>query len=202
MLTQNVLETEGPRRWFLDAPEANVLSRARERELLLELTDCKERILKTTRRPDGSEWGLSIPDTEFQRVVHDLASALTDLEPSLAAVGTLARRYEEIRTALAMANSPPGGPHRQTLRRSGDFRRRPDPGGVLRLAGGHRPLRYGQHDTPGHLCGLLDQPGDATCHRRRRVPGPLEPETAPAISPGHAEIPGLVSRLFHRSRSR
>ena len=105
MLTQNVLDTEGPRRWFLDAPEANVLSPAKERELLLELTDCKERILRSTRRPDGSEWDLSIPDAEFQRVVHDLASTLTALESGLAAVGALARRYEEIRTALAMANS-------------------------------------------------------------------------------------------------
>jgi RNA polymerase primary sigma factor len=105
MLTQTVLDTEGARRWFLDGPEANILSPAKERELLLELTDCKERILRTTRRPDGSEWGSSIPDTEFQRVVHDLASTRTAPEPGPAAVGALARRYEEIRTALAMANS-------------------------------------------------------------------------------------------------
>jgi len=105
MLTQTVLDTEGPRRWFLDAPEANILSPAKERELLLELTDCKQRIIETTRRPDGSEWDLSIPDAEFQRVVHDLANPFTAREPSPAPAGALARRYEEIRTALAMANS-------------------------------------------------------------------------------------------------
>jgi RNA polymerase primary sigma factor len=105
MLTQNLLNTEGPRRWFLDAPEANVLSSAKERELLLELNDCKERILLATRRPDGSEWDLSIPDVEFQRVVHDLANTFTAPEPSRATTLALARRYEEIRNALAMANS-------------------------------------------------------------------------------------------------
>jgi RNA polymerase primary sigma factor len=105
MLTQKVLDIEGPRRWFLDAPEANILSPAKERELLLELTDCKARILATTGRPDGSEWDLSIPDAEFQRVVHDLASTRTAMEPSAAAIAALARRYQEIRSTLAMANS-------------------------------------------------------------------------------------------------
>jgi RNA polymerase primary sigma factor len=100
MLTQNVLNTDGARRWFLDEPEANVLSPTKERELLLELNDCKERLLRTTRRSDGSEWDSSIPDAAFQRVVRDLAST-----SGPGAAGGLARRYEEIRTALAMANS-------------------------------------------------------------------------------------------------
>ncbi len=105
MLTQNALNTDGARRWFLDEPEANVLSAAKERELLLELTDCKERILRATRRPDGSEWGVSIPDADFQRLVRNLANTFTAMAPGAAAVGALARRYEEIRNIVAMANS-------------------------------------------------------------------------------------------------
>ena len=105
MMTQNGLNTEGTRRWFLDEPEANVLSAARERELLLELNDCKERLLRTTRRPDGSEWESIIPDADFQRVVHDLANSFIPREQGSDGVVALARRYEEIRTTLAMANS-------------------------------------------------------------------------------------------------
>jgi RNA polymerase primary sigma factor len=105
MRTQNHAETEGPRRWFLDAPEANVMSAARERELLLELADAKETLLRTTRRPDGTDWGASTPDADFQRMVHGLANRNTAFEPATAAIAPLARRYEEIRTALAMANS-------------------------------------------------------------------------------------------------
>jgi RNA polymerase primary sigma factor len=105
MLTQNHPDPEGARRWFLDAPEADVMSAARERELLLELAGRKGELLRTTRRPDGSEWGITIPDAEFQRVVHDLATPKTSLEPTTVTVAGLARRYEEIRTALAMANS-------------------------------------------------------------------------------------------------
>jgi RNA polymerase primary sigma factor len=105
MWTQNQPDTECPRRWFLDAPEADVMSPTRERELLLELAGTKEELLRATRRPDGSEWGVSIPDAEFQRVVHDLATRATVFEPGTALIVRLARRYEEIRTALAMANS-------------------------------------------------------------------------------------------------
>ncbi|MGP0063154.1 MAG: sigma-70 family RNA polymerase sigma factor [Isosphaeraceae bacterium] len=105
MLTQNALNTDGCRRWFLDEPEANVLSAAKERELLVELTDCKEQLLRSTRRPDGSEWGVSIPDADFQRLVHDLASSFTASEPGSSAIGAVARRYQQIRSMLAMANS-------------------------------------------------------------------------------------------------
>lgn len=105
MRTQNHPDPDGPRRWFLDAPEADVISATRERELLLELAEAREALLKTTRRPDGTEWGHAIPDAEFQRIVHDLATRAMALEPETAEAVLLARRYEQIRTALAMANS-------------------------------------------------------------------------------------------------
>ncbi len=101
MLNQNAPETEGPRRWFLDAPEANIMTSERERELLLELLECKDRLVRATRRPDGTEWSFAFPDAEFQRVVHNLAGDAS----AAVEVRALARRYEEIRTALSMANS-------------------------------------------------------------------------------------------------
>ena len=101
MSNQNAPETEGPRHWSLYAPEANVMTSERERELLLELLECKDRIVRATRRPDGTEWSFAFPDVEFQRAVHDLAGDAS----AAVEVRALARRYKEIRTALSMANS-------------------------------------------------------------------------------------------------
>jgi RNA polymerase primary sigma factor len=111
MRTQGFLDADGPRRWLLDAPEAQVISAAKERELLLELAECRRYILRATRRPDGSEWDLSRPDAEFRRAVRDLAGGNDRRgddppdDPNAAAVWQRARRYEEIRVALAMANA-------------------------------------------------------------------------------------------------
>jgi RNA polymerase primary sigma factor len=105
MGTHQVLHNGGPRRAFLDAPEAEVLSRENERRMLLELADCTARLLQATRRPDGSEWGSTVGDAEFQRVVRDLAGAGTTTDPHTAALRAVARRHQEIRTALALANS-------------------------------------------------------------------------------------------------
>jgi RNA polymerase primary sigma factor len=118
MRTQEVLDADGPRHWFLDMPEAHVMSAARERELLLELAECRRNLLLATRRPDGSEWDLSRPDAEFRRAVRGLTDGHGPLNSTSPGDGTapsdrpgalaaphLARRYEEIRGALAMANS-------------------------------------------------------------------------------------------------
>ena len=111
MPTQGLLDADAPRRWFLDSPEARVMTAARERELLLELDDCRRRFLRATRRPDGTEWDLSRPDAEFRRAVRGLADVDEnqhgdgDDDDRHGAIPHLARRYEEIRGALAMANS-------------------------------------------------------------------------------------------------
>jgi RNA polymerase primary sigma factor len=119
MRTPEFLDADGPRRWFLDAPEAEVMSAARERELLLELADCRRIILRATRRPDGSEWDLTRPDAEFRRAVRGMAKdgrhpdRVTDHgaadgpsgDQRTASIPHLAHRYEEIRDMLAMANS-------------------------------------------------------------------------------------------------
>ena len=116
MRTQEVLDADGRRHWFLDTPEAQVMSAA-ERELLLELAECRRDLLLATRRPDGSEWDLSRPDAEFRRAVRGLTDGdgpraarsggrhRPPRRPDALAAPHLARRYEEIRVALAMANS-------------------------------------------------------------------------------------------------
>lgn len=91
-----------------------------ERRLLLELAECRRIILETTRRPDGSAWDLERPDAEFRRMVRRLAEG-SDFDTIDSSDGDgdgdggrdenaemlrrTARRYEEIRAALAMANS-------------------------------------------------------------------------------------------------
>ncbi|MHB1561752.1 MAG: sigma-70 family RNA polymerase sigma factor [Isosphaeraceae bacterium] len=116
MRTQHLPDLDGPRRWFLDAPEAEVMSAEHERRLLLELAECRRIILETTRRADGSPWNLHRPDGEFRRMVRGLAEGATlDTITSsdgdgrrvdaTEALRRTARRYEEIRAALAMANS-------------------------------------------------------------------------------------------------
>jgi RNA polymerase primary sigma factor len=71
----------------------------------LELIECRQRLLRETRRPDGSEWGSRIADPEFQAVVRNLVSRTAPTDTAADVVLSLARRYQEIRTTLAMANS-------------------------------------------------------------------------------------------------
>lgn len=115
MPTPEYLDADVRRRWFLDTPESQVMAAASERELLLELVDCRQALLRATRRPDGSAWDLARPDAEFRRAVRELAEAGAALDvhsdtgpsahssdPSLV---RLARRYEAIRDSLALANA-------------------------------------------------------------------------------------------------
>lgn len=89
-----------------------------ERRLLLELAECRRFILETTRRPDGLPWDLSRPNDEFRRMVRGLADGSSSVGTSddhgeadggqdrdAESLRRMARRYEEIRAALAMANS-------------------------------------------------------------------------------------------------
>lgn len=94
------------------------MSAEHERRLLLELAECRRIILETTQRPDGSAWDLERPDAEFRRMVRGLAEGSSfdtfgssdgdddcGRDESAVSLRRTARRYEEIRAALAMANS-------------------------------------------------------------------------------------------------
>ena len=89
---------------LLNCPEAKVLSKAEERDLLNELVDCRERILAAFRTPAGSKRGRRDRETEFQQLVRELANSATRFDPLTAPYKPLARRYQEIRTKLVMAN--------------------------------------------------------------------------------------------------
>jgi len=91
-------------RGLLDCPQARVLSAAEERRLLVELNDCKKRILDAIPRPSETEWKRSDRGSEFQRLVRELANPPARHEPLIARLSPLARRYQEIRTNLVMAN--------------------------------------------------------------------------------------------------
>ncbi|MFI5460202.1 MAG: sigma-70 family RNA polymerase sigma factor [Isosphaerales bacterium] len=91
-------------RGLLDCPQARVLSAVEERRLLVELDDCKQRILEAIPRPTETEWNRSARGSEFQQLVRDLANPATRHEPLATGLGPLARRYQEIRSKLVMAN--------------------------------------------------------------------------------------------------
>ncbi len=119
MRIQQIPDVDGPRRWFFDVPESQVMSAEYERQLLLELAECRRIILDATRRSDGTSWDLVRPDDEFRRAVHGLAdgarasghgdgdagdAARCGDDAAAATLARRARRYEEIRDALALAN--------------------------------------------------------------------------------------------------
>jgi RNA polymerase primary sigma factor len=89
---------------LLNASEAKVLSPAAERELLCELNDCRERLLAALPRPMESELSAADQMTDFQKRVRELASAEGGVDPRTTALRALAKRYQETRTRLALAN--------------------------------------------------------------------------------------------------
>jgi RNA polymerase primary sigma factor len=88
---------------LLNCPEATVLSATEERELLIELDDCRGRILAASPLTEN-DWGTSAPETSFQQRVRELASSPAGLDPLIDALQPLARRYEQVRSRLALAN--------------------------------------------------------------------------------------------------
>jgi RNA polymerase primary sigma factor len=94
-------------RWrgLLDCQEAKVLSPVEERRLLVELVECKQRILKALAPPGDASWDEAEATTGFQQLIRDLAaSEETRVDPPFPTVGSMACRYQEIRAKLAMAN--------------------------------------------------------------------------------------------------
>jgi len=97
---QNELSWRG----LLDCPQASVLSAVEERRLLVELDDYRKRILEAVSRRTETKWNSSERGSEFQQLVRELANPVTRHEPLTAGLGPLARRYQELRTKLVMAN--------------------------------------------------------------------------------------------------
>jgi RNA polymerase primary sigma factor len=102
--TSDLQRPETSWREILNCPEACVLSPAEERTLLMELVDCRRRIAETFPDPDRLEWDASAVETDFQQLVRDLANTETRADHPISEMRPTARRYQEIRTKLAMAN--------------------------------------------------------------------------------------------------
>jgi RNA polymerase primary sigma factor len=105
MITYNMRKSEIFWHGLLNRPEARVLSPVEERKLLVELADCKKCILEGLARADDADWHESVPRTDFQQLIRDLAAPeKTRMLPPATGLTSLARRYQETRAKLAMAN--------------------------------------------------------------------------------------------------
>ncbi len=94
---------EVPWHALLNCPEAAVLGPREERELLVELVECRNRILAAAPIPKA-EPGESPAECLFQQRVRELASRPEGLDAPQNALRTVALRYQAIRSKLAMAN--------------------------------------------------------------------------------------------------
>jgi RNA polymerase primary sigma factor len=105
MMSYNSQKSETFWLGLLNRSDARVLSSDEERSLLVDLADCKTRILDALPRHDESVWGESAQQTDFQQLIRDLADPDEQtLDSATRAALPLVRRYLEIRTKLAMAN--------------------------------------------------------------------------------------------------
>jgi RNA polymerase primary sigma factor len=96
-------QREVPWHALLNCPEAAVLGPREERELLVELVDCRNRILAATPMPE-SEPAESSVENRFQQRVRELTSLPDGSDPLEGALRKDALRYQAIRSKLAMAN--------------------------------------------------------------------------------------------------
>lgn len=86
----------------LDAAITRVLSSKEERELLNALGDCRRKLADALKVLPGAEG--STPSTTAETVAHYVASLKNADGPMAAGLGAVARRYDELRTKLALAN--------------------------------------------------------------------------------------------------
>jgi RNA polymerase primary sigma factor len=91
-------------RGLMSCPEAKVMSTAEERKFLVELIECRDRILDAFPLPDETKWASAARDSEFQRRVRRLVESDATMDPDVARLRPVARRYQELRSKLAMAN--------------------------------------------------------------------------------------------------
>jgi RNA polymerase primary sigma factor len=103
MTNHDFSQSQMPWHALLNCPEARVLEAREERELLVELVECKNRVLASMPVP-RSDWGESPGETAFQQIVRELASRPAGLDPLSAALQPVANRYQQVRSTLALAN--------------------------------------------------------------------------------------------------
>jgi len=103
MTDHNLSRGEVPWHAVLNAPEAVVLGAREERELLVELVDCRNRILASLPE-EAYEPAEPNSESDFQQRVRDLVSRPAGLDRLWDELRPVAMRYQEIRTKLALAN--------------------------------------------------------------------------------------------------
>ena len=86
----------------LDRAQTEVLSLALERALLREMADCKQRLAQALQSLEGTEPPRAGDDP--QALAHYIAETFSRGGPEHACLGVVYRRYNEIRTRLALAN--------------------------------------------------------------------------------------------------
>ena len=89
---------------LLNRPDVQVLSADQERALVLELDECKRRLLEVRQVLGGELSGTSPEDEEIQAIVRHLLNRTTVQTEAIRLLVPLAKQYNEIRTKLAMAN--------------------------------------------------------------------------------------------------
>jgi len=89
---------------LLNRADVRVLSADQERALVLELDQCKRRLLEVRQLLGGELCGTSPEDEEIQAIVRHLLDRSTMLTEVVRHLVPLAEQYNEIRTKLAMAN--------------------------------------------------------------------------------------------------
>ena len=105
MITYSTQKSEILWQGLLNRSDAKVMTSAEERKLLVELFDCKKRILSASDRPAGPDGPQSDPMEDFQHRIRELADDVANSADRFAnSLGEVARRYQEIRGQLAMAN--------------------------------------------------------------------------------------------------
>jgi RNA polymerase primary sigma factor len=103
MPNHHLSEREVPWHALLNSAEARVLGASEERELLVELVECRNQILSSSPG-QNSERVRSLTETDFQQRVRELAVCPAGLDPRLDALRPVATRYQQIRSKLALAN--------------------------------------------------------------------------------------------------
>ena len=89
---------------LLNCPEARVLSASEERELLVELVECRNRILESSPAL-SAEGGLPATLPGFQSRIREVTSCPAGSDPLVDSLRPVVNRYQQLRSKLALANS-------------------------------------------------------------------------------------------------